>query len=65
MADVVQRTNVRMVQRGDNPRLTLEPLAELATGTQVGRQDLDRNRPVQPRMVVKGSGAIIPGASDS
>ena len=48
--DVVQRADVRMVQRGDGLRLALEPLLHLGIVGEVGREDLDRDRAVQPRV---------------
>ncbi len=43
-ADVVQRANVGMIQRGDGPRLLLEALGELFVG------DFDGYNAVQPRV---------------
>ena len=48
--DVVERADVRMVQRGDRPRLTIESLAELRIRGERFRQDLDRDRALQPRV---------------
>ncbi len=46
-ADVVQRANVWMVQRGHGPRFAFEPLARLRVVRHVRWQDLDRHRAVQ------------------
>jgi hypothetical protein len=41
---------MRMVQPRNRARLALESLMQLVVCAEVGRQDLDRNRPVQPRI---------------
>ena len=49
-ADVVQRADVRVVQAGDGLRFALEALLHLGVVGEVRRQDLDRDRAVQPRV---------------
>ena len=50
MADVVERADVRMIERRDRARLALEALAQLRVGRERRRQDLDRDRAVEPRV---------------
>ena len=47
-ADVMERADVRMIQRGDGARLTLEALASLGIVGDLRRQDLDRHVPTEP-----------------
>ncbi len=47
-ADVVKVADVRVVQGGDGPRLPLEPLPGHRFVRQVGREDLDGDRPIEP-----------------
>ncbi len=49
-ADVVQHADVGMFQAGDGPGLALEALASFGIGLEGRRQDLDRDRTVQPRI---------------
>ena len=49
-ADVIEGADVRMVKGGDRARLTFEALAQLRIGSQRGRQDLDRDAAIQPRV---------------
>src|SRR5262249_33929601 len=49
-SEVVDRQNVRMVQRADGARLLLEALQTVGVGPDVGRKDLDRNLPSQARI---------------
>ena len=51
LADVVQRTDVRMFEPRDVPRLALEPLAPLRIGGEARRQHLDGHRAVEPRVL--------------
>ena len=46
-ADVVQRADVRMTQRGHRPRLALEALPRLGIGGDLPRQDLDGHRAIE------------------
>ena len=46
-ADVVQRADVRVTQRRDRPRLTLEAFAPVRIGRYPRRQDLDRDGSIQ------------------
>jgi hypothetical protein len=41
--DVVDDADVRMVERGNEPRLALEARADLGRACQIARQDLDRD----------------------
>jgi len=50
LADVVERADVRMVQRGDRLRLALKPLAELVVPGQRRRDHLDGDVAVQARV---------------
>ena len=50
LADVVESTDVRVGQLGDGPRFTVEPFAELRTGGECGRQDLDGDGAIEPRV---------------
>jgi hypothetical protein len=43
LADVVDRKDVRMVQRRSRARLLLEPLQTFGAGRKGGGQDLDRD----------------------
>ena len=49
-ADVVERADMRMVQRGDRARLTLESLARIGSVATCARQDLDRDGPAKTRV---------------
>ena len=51
--DAVDRADVRMIQRGEHPRLALEARAPLRVGRERGRQDLDRD--LAPERVVVGA----------
>ena len=48
--DVVDRADVRMVERGDGAGLAFEPRARIGIGGDLGRQDFDRDRAVEPRI---------------
>ncbi len=50
LADIVESTNVRMVQRGDRPRLALEALAQIRVGGHVRRQDFDCDNSLEARI---------------
>jgi hypothetical protein len=50
LADVVQRTDVRVGQLRDRARFAIEARAELRVRGQRGRQDLDGDGPVEPRV---------------
>jgi predicted nucleotidyltransferase len=47
-ADVVQRADVRMIQRRDRARFAIEPLAQAGILGGAARQDLDRDGPIEP-----------------
>jgi hypothetical protein len=49
-ADVVERADVRVVQRGDRARLAIEAFPELRVRRQRFREDLDRDRAIEPRI---------------
>ena len=49
-ADVVERADVRVVERGDRAGFALEPLAELRVAGEVRRQDLDRDGAIETRV---------------
>ena len=49
-ANVVQRANVWVGELGDRSGFPVEPCAELWVGGKLGRQNLDRNGAVQPRI---------------
>jgi hypothetical protein len=49
-ANVVQCANVRMIERRDDARLAVEPLAEVRVGSQAFRQDFERDGPIQARV---------------
>jgi hypothetical protein len=49
--DVVERADVRMVQRRDRLRLALEPRLELRVRRKVARQNLDRDLALEPRVL--------------
>jgi hypothetical protein len=50
VADVVERTDVRMIERGNRAGLAVEPLAQLRIGRERLRQDLNRDGPIEPRV---------------
>ena len=50
LADVVDRANVRMIQRRNGPRLPVEPFGAASIGPLAVDQDLDRDRPIQPEV---------------
>src|SRR5262245_18629920 len=50
MPDVVQRADVRMIERRDRARLAVEPLAQLRIGRERSRQHLDGDGPLKPRV---------------
>ena len=47
-ADVEQRADVRMIQLRDDARFPLEPLATIRIGCEVGAEDFNRDRPIEP-----------------
>jgi hypothetical protein len=49
-ADVVQRADVRMIERGNRLRFTVEALLHLRVVGEVRRKHLDGDRAVQPRI---------------
>ena len=49
-AEVVEDADVGMIQGGDGPGLTLEALAQVRASCQLRREDLDRHRPIEPRV---------------
>jgi len=49
-ADVVDAADVRMVQSRDGARLALETGSQIGIAGDLGRQDLDRDRPIEPRV---------------
>ncbi len=49
-SDVVQRADVRMIERGGRPRLVLEAPATLGVRGEPGRQDLDRDGAAKTRV---------------
>jgi ABC-type hemin transport system ATPase subunit len=51
VADLVDRDNVRMVQRGGRAGLLDEPAHALVVAHQLGRQDLQRDRAPEHRIV--------------
>ena len=50
LADVVQRADVGMGERGDGAGFAVESLVELLIGGERGRTYLDRDGAVQPRV---------------
>jgi hypothetical protein len=50
-ADVVERADVRVLERRDQPRLALEALAELRVGGERRRQDLQGDDAIETRVV--------------
>jgi hypothetical protein len=50
MPDVEERANVRMIERRQRPRLAIESLSKQRVGGERCREDLDRNRAIQPRV---------------
>ena len=48
--DVVDAADVRMVQRGDGPRLAFETRAQIGIAGDVTRQDLDRDGAIEARV---------------
>ena len=48
LPDVVERADRRMRERRDDFGFALEALAELHVGADSGRQDLDRDNPIEP-----------------
>ncbi len=47
LADVVQRADVRMIERGDGPRLALEAHAEVGVARDVGGEHFDGDQPIE------------------
>ncbi len=50
VADVVERADVGMIQRGDGPRLAIEPLTQGGRVDQGRGQHLDGDHAIQPRV---------------
>jgi hypothetical protein len=48
LTDIMQRADVRMVQRGDAAGLALEALAQRWVTADMGRQDFDGHRAIEP-----------------
>ena len=48
VADVVERADVRVIERGDRAGFILEPRAEVWLGRQRRREHLDRHDAVEP-----------------
>ena len=63
MPDIVQGADVRMIQGCDGARLALEALAERRITTDMGGEDLDRNRSIEPRIARAIHLAHAPGAN--
>ncbi len=61
-AHIVQRADVRMGERRDRPRLALEALAHLGVRGEMPRENLDRHRPVEARVLGFVDLAHPPGA---
>ena len=61
-SDVVNGEDVRVVQRGRGARFLLEAPEAVSIGRDVGAQDLDRDRAVQPRIARLGHLAHSAGA---
>jgi hypothetical protein len=54
MPDVIERADVRMIQRGNGMGLAVKAFAELRVAGHVRRQDFDRDRAIEtgiPRFV--------------
>jgi hypothetical protein len=50
-ADVIEGVNVRMRQRSDGFGFPVEAVAELRISGERRRKDLDRDRPIDPRVL--------------
>ena len=50
LAHVVQRADVRMIELRDRAGLAIEALAELRVGREGVRENLDRDRAIEPRV---------------
>ena len=50
LADVVERADVRMIERRDRARFALEAVAELRIGRELRRQNFDRDRAIEARV---------------
>jgi hypothetical protein len=50
LAHVVQRADVRMIELRDRPGLAIKALAELRIGCKGVRENLDRDRAIEPRV---------------
>ena len=48
--DVVQRADVRMIQRRDGTRFTVEAVAQLRIGRELRRQNFDRDGAIEARV---------------
>jgi hypothetical protein len=51
LADVEERADVRVVERGGDARLALEAVHRLLIARQLRRQDLDRDLPAEARVL--------------
>ena len=49
-ADVVERADVRMIELRDGAGFAIEALAELRVGREQRRENLDRDRTIEPRV---------------
>jgi hypothetical protein len=49
-ADVVERADVGVREGGDGAGLSLEARTTIRIGAQLSREDLDRDRPIEPRV---------------
>ncbi len=49
--DRVDRDDIRVIERRGGPRLAIEPLAPVRIARQLAGQDLERDPPLQPRVV--------------
>jgi hypothetical protein len=50
MADVEQRANARVAERGDRARFTIEAISQPRIGSERRRQDLDGDGAIEPRV---------------
>ena len=64
-ADVVKNADVRMVQRGDRARLTIEALAGLRVVRHMRRQHFDGHGAAEPRVARAVNLAHSPGTNPS
>ena len=50
LTNIMNRTNIRMVQRGSGPRFSLESFQGLCVGGRIFRQKFQRDASVEPRI---------------